>query len=170
MYARILVPIDGSATSNRGLTEAINLAKDQKAKLRLLHVIDQSFLMFDAYGMMSWDNVTRQLREGGETLLAEARSLAARSGVEVEGAVVESLQQRVADKILADAQEWRPDLIVMGTHGRRGFGHLVLGSDAEAVLHGASVPVLLIKAVPAEIRAQPLRDQESRQPKLTEFP
>jgi hypothetical protein len=69
-----------------------------------------------------------------------------------QGAMVETLQQRVADKILNEAREWRADIIVMGTHGRRGFGHLVLGSDAEAVLHDAPVPVLLIKAVPAEDR------------------
>ena len=152
MYARILAPIDGSSTSNRGLMEAINLAKDQKAKVRLLHVVDESFLVFDAYGMVSWDNVTQALREGGERLLAEAKSLAARNGVDHEGAMVETLQQRVADKILNEAREWRADIIVMGTHGRRGFRHLVLGSDAEAVLHDAPVPVLLIKAVPDEDR------------------
>ena len=81
MYGRILVPVDGSPTSNRGLTEAINLAKDQKAKLRLLHAIDESFLVYDAYGMVSWDSVTRSLREGGEKLMAEAKSLAARNGI-----------------------------------------------------------------------------------------
>ena len=154
MYARILAPIDGSSTSNRGLMEAINLAKDQKAKVRLLHVVDESFLVFDTYGMLSWNSVTQALREGGERLLAEAKSLAARSGVDVEGAMVETLQQRVADKILNEAREWRADLIVMGTHGRRGFGHLVLGSDAETVLHDAPVPVLLIKAVSAEDRPE----------------
>jgi nucleotide-binding universal stress UspA family protein len=52
--------------------------------------------------------------------------------------------------ILKEARDWRADLIVMGTHGRRGFGHLVLGSDAEAVLHDAPVPVLLIRGAPDE--------------------
>jgi len=148
MYDRILVPIDGSPTSNRGLAEAINLAKDQKAKLRLLHVVDESFLMFDMYGTGYWGEVIRTLREGGEQLVAQARNLATGQGVEVESGMVDTMSQRVADKILHDAREWRADLIVMGTHGRRGFTHLVLGSDAEAVLHGTTVPVLLVKAAP----------------------
>jgi nucleotide-binding universal stress UspA family protein len=83
-------------------------------------------------------------------LLAEAKDLAARNGVEVEGAMVETQQQRVADRILEQAREWHADIIVMGTHGRRGFRHLVLGSDAEAVVHDAPVPVLLVKAVPED--------------------
>ena len=150
MYGRILVPVDGSSTSNRGLMEAINLAKDQKAKLRLLHAIDESFLVYDAYGMMSWDSVTRSLREGGEKLMAEAKTLAARNGIDAESVVTETLKDRVAGVILKEARDWRADLIVMGTHGRRGFGHLVLGSDAEAVLHDAPVPVLLIRGAPDE--------------------
>ena len=146
MYARILVPIDGSPTSSRGLAEATNLAKDQKAKLRLLHVVDESFLMFDMYGTGYWGEVIRTLRQGGEQLIAQARNLISGQGVEVESAMVETTSQRVADKILEEAREWGADLIVMGTHGRRGFTHLMLGSDAEAVLHGTTVPVLLVKA------------------------
>jgi nucleotide-binding universal stress UspA family protein len=157
MYARILAPIDGSPTSNRGLTEAINLARDQNAKLRLFHVIDESFLAYDMYGVVNWDSVTQALRGGGEKLLADAKALAARSGVDVEGGMVETLQQRVADKILKETREWRADVIVMGTHGRRGFTHLVLGSDAEAVVHDAPVPVLLIRAAPDEDRSKAAR-------------
>ena len=149
MYARILVPIDGSPTSSRGLAEAIKLAKDQKAKLKLLHVVDESFLMYDMYGTAYWGDVIRTLRDGGEQLVAEARKQAAGQGVEVESGMADTMSLRVADKILQEAREWQADLIVMGTHGRRGFTHLVLGSDAEAVLHGTSVPVLLIKAEPA---------------------
>jgi nucleotide-binding universal stress UspA family protein len=149
MYARMLVPIDGSPASSRGLAEAINLAKDQKAKLKLFHVVDESFLMFDMYGTGYWGEVMRTLREGGEQLVAEARNVARGQGIEAESGMVDTMSLRVADKILQEAREWKADLIVMGTHGRRGFRHLVLGSDAEAVLHGTSVPVLLIKAEPA---------------------
>lgn len=146
MYTRILAPIDGSPTSARGLMEAIKVAKDQKAKLRLLHVVDASFLSFDVYGAGYWGEVIQSLREGGQQLIAQAKAQAAGQGVEVETTMVETLNQRAADKILEDAREWRADLIVMGTHGRRGFAHVALGSDAEAVLHGATVPVLMIKA------------------------
>jgi nucleotide-binding universal stress UspA family protein len=129
MYKRILAPIDGSPTSMRGLMEAVKLAKNQKAKLRLLHVVPEAYLMLDA-----------------GSLIVEAKMAATGQGVEVEGAVVENMDQSVGDKILSEAREWQADIIVMGTHGRRGFSHLVLGSDAEAVVHGATVPVLLVKA------------------------
>lgn len=129
MYQRILAPIDGSPTSIRGLMEAVKLAKNQQGKLRLLHVVPEAYLMLDA-----------------ASLIAEAKTSAIGQGVEVEGAVVQSTDQSVGDKILSDAREWQADIIVMGTHGRRGFAHLVLGSDAEAVVQGATVPVLLVKA------------------------
>ncbi len=149
MYARILAPIDGSPTSRRGLVEAVNLAKEQRAKLRLFHVVDESFLLYDMYATGYGGEVIRGLREAGEEIIAHARTLADGQGVEVESGMVETMSQRVADRILNDAREWRADLIVMGTHGRRGFMHLALGSDAEAVLHGATVPVLLVKAAAA---------------------
>jgi len=82
--------------------------------------------------------------------MAEAKTLAARNGIDAESVVTETLKDRVAGVILREARDWRADLIVMGTHGRRGFGHLVLGSDAEAVLHDAPVPVLLIRGAPDE--------------------
>lgn len=149
MYERILVPVDGSPISNRGLMEAINLAKNQKAKVRLLHVIDESFLVYDSYSVASGGaSLLQDFRERGEKVLLEAKRLAVRSGVDAESTMVETLQQRVANMILKEARDWRADIIVMGTHGRRGFGHLVLGSDAEAVLHGAPVPVLLVRGVP----------------------
>jgi nucleotide-binding universal stress UspA family protein len=145
MYTHILAPIDGSPTSERGLREAIGLAKDQKARLRLLHVVDKSLLMLDTTGMVDWADVIQSLREDGEQLVSRAKTLAAAHGIEAEGVVVETLGQRVADRILSEARDWQADLIVMGTHGRRGFRHLVLGSDAEAVLHDAPAPVLLVR-------------------------
>jgi nucleotide-binding universal stress UspA family protein len=147
MYTHILAPIDGSPTSERGLQEAIGLARDQKARLRLLHVVDKSWLMLDTTGMVNWADVIQSLREDGEQLVSRAKAMAAARGVEAEGVVVETLGQRVADRILSEARAWQADIIVIGTHGRRGFKHLVLGSDAEAVLHDAPAPVLLIRAV-----------------------
>lgn len=150
MYTHILAPIDGSPTSERGLREAIGLAKDQRARLRLLHVVDKSLLMLDTTGMVDWADVIQSLREDGEQLVSRAKTLAAAHGIEAEGVVVETLGQRVADRILSEARDWQADLIVMGTHGRRGFRHLVLGSDAEAVLHDAPAPVLLVRAAASD--------------------
>ena len=58
----------------------------------------------------------------------------------------EPLTKRVADEVLSEAKKWRADLIVMGTHGRRGLRRLVLGSDAEQIVRLANVPVLLVHA------------------------
>jgi nucleotide-binding universal stress UspA family protein len=153
MYSHILAPVDGSQASNRGLREAIRLAKDQKAKLLLLHVVDESMLTLDMYGVLNWGDVIAALREGGMQLIEQAKALAASDGVQAQGVVVETLGQRVADKILREARDRHADIIVMGTHGRRGFRHLVLGSDAEAVLHEARTPVLLVRPDTAETPA-----------------
>lgn len=144
MYARILVPIDGSATSDRGLMEAINLAKDQKARLRVLHVIDEPFFIYDMAGYGT--DIKGAMREGGAHLVACALAAAVAQGVDAETDVVDAGTQPVAARILEDAKEWGADLIVMGTHGRRGFATRLLGSDAHGVLRGFAAPVLLVKA------------------------
>jgi nucleotide-binding universal stress UspA family protein len=145
MYRRILVPIDGSDTSNRGLTEAIALAKDQRATLKLLHVIDESFVVFDRSGVLS-GNLLEDLGERGEQILTAAKELAGRNDLSAEALLLKTQRARVADVILNEARAWRADLIVMGTRGRRGFSQLTLGSDAAAVLHDAPVPVLMVRA------------------------
>ena len=60
--------------------------------------------------------------------------------------MIEGRARPVSDVILNEARKWRADLIVMGAHGRRGINRLLLGSDAERVLHGVQIPVLLVKA------------------------
>ena len=143
MYKRILVPVDGSRTSTRGLKEALYLAGDSKARLKLLHVVDQSVLTLTPE--MGAANIVDSLIAAGEKTLKRARALAARQRVKVETAMPESLSGRVADVILNEARKWRADLIVMGTHGRRGISHMLLGSDAEAVVRSSPVPVLLVR-------------------------
>ncbi len=144
MYSRILVPIDGSATSDCGLTEAINLAKDQKARLRVLHVVDEPFFIYDMAGYGT--DIKAAMKEGGAHLVACAKAAALAQGVDAETDVIDAGTLPVADRILDDAKEWDADLIVMGTHGRRGFATRLLGSDAQAVLRGFAAPVLLVKA------------------------
>lgn len=146
MYQRILVPVDGSPTSNRGLGEAIALGKLTGARLRLIHVVDElSFaISFDVVGSYAGD-VLSLLRENGETILAKARSQVEAAGIGVDSELRESFGGRVSDFIVAEAANWPADLIVMGTHGRRGMRHLTLGSDAERVVRTAAVPVLLVR-------------------------
>jgi nucleotide-binding universal stress UspA family protein len=155
MYQRILVPIDGSETSKRGLEEAIRLAKLTHGKLRLFHVIDElSFaLAMDAYAGYAGDWLD-VLRENGKRILDEARATAQAAGVEAEAELCDSFSGSVHQMVNAEAAKWPADLIVIGTHGRRGVGRVVMGSSAEHVLRYASVPVLLVRAPEAATQAE----------------
>jgi nucleotide-binding universal stress UspA family protein len=146
MYQKILVPIDGSATSARGLQEAIKLARLTGARLRLLHVVDELALAtgLEAATMMTGD-MMQLLREGGEKMLAKARARVEKAGIPVDTLLRDSLAGRVCDQVVDQAKAWRADLIVLGTHGRRGVGRMLLGSDAEMIVRLASVPVLLVR-------------------------
>jgi nucleotide-binding universal stress UspA family protein len=146
MYGKILVPVDGSETSKRGLTEACRLAKEQGAKLRCLFVIDEHYLTANYMGFMYMPDLIDKLRDNGKKILNEAEEQARMSGVKVESVLRESVELRVSDMILDDAKTWAADLIVMGTHGRRGLSHLALGSDAESVVRNSPVPVLLVRS------------------------
>jgi nucleotide-binding universal stress UspA family protein len=141
IYKRILVPIDGSTTSGAGLKQALSLAKDQHAKLKLLHVVDE----FRAFSTPD-GGLNAALKRGGRELLDRAARSAAARGVKPESALVENLSGRVADVVVQQAKRWHADLIVMGTHGRRGMKRALLGSDAELVVRQAPVPVLLVRA------------------------
>lgn len=154
MYQRILVPIDGSSTSSRGLAEAIRLAKLTGGRLRLAHVIDElSFtLAMDAYSGLagSW---LEELRSNASKLLKAARSQAAKEGVEADTVLLDSFKGTMHDQVIAEAKASGAELIVIGTHGRRGLGRWVMGSSAEHILRMSPVPVLLVRA-PEEARAE----------------
>ena len=147
MYQRILVPVDGSPTSNAGLAEAMKLAKLTGAKLKLLHVVDElPFVMSaEGYGAMSGD-VFDLLKDAGEKILAEAKKRVEQEGIAVETGLFDSLNGRLSDRVVEQVREWGAELFVLGTHGRRGARRMVLGSDAEQVVRTASVPVLLVRS------------------------
>jgi nucleotide-binding universal stress UspA family protein len=148
MYKRILVAIDGSDTSSRALREAIALTKEQDAKLRVIHVMDQvpAFISAETSGQLLAYH--EAMRQAGEELLAIAKAEAAKSNIdaEIKLIVIESLATRTPDAIEQEASEWPAELIVIGTHGRRGVRRLLLGSVAEGVARAATKPVLLVRA------------------------
>ena len=146
MYKKILVPIDGSPTSNLGLNEAIKLAKDQGAKLRLFHLVDEYYAVSSSDIASSADDLIEALRQGGKKILEKAETLARRDGLTPESVMIESFGGRAADFIVQQAKKWGADLIVLGTHGRRGAKRLVMGSDAEQVVRTTRVPVLLVRS------------------------
>ena len=145
MYQRILVAVDGSPTSLRGLDEAIKLAKSSGGRLMLVHVVSELFMTGDVVPAIYYDTIVQALREAGIKVLEQAATLVRRADVPCEPQLIETLGGRVADQIVKQARHWSADLIVMGTHGRRGLERLAMGSDAELVLRAATVPVLLVR-------------------------
>jgi len=150
MYKRILVPVDGSGTSLLGLQHAVRLAKDQKAKLRLLHVVHDYLIAEGRHAMVNSSYLLKELRERGQAILNDAASLARKKDVEAETQTIETLMGPVGASIVKCAEKWPADLIVLGTHGRRGIRRLVMGSDAEYVVRTAPVPVLLVRGTKAK--------------------
>ena len=146
MYQRILVPVDGSHTAERGLREAVALARLCRASVVLLHVIEVYPVMMEMASATTWEQVTTDLRAQGERLLDQARQRVIAEGVACEAHLEDAAAARVCDVIVDQARAQRCDLIVMGTHGRRGVRHALIGSDAERVLRMAPVPVLLLRS------------------------
>jgi nucleotide-binding universal stress UspA family protein len=147
LYQRILVPIDGSSTAQLGLAEAVKLAQLTGGAIRLLHVVDQLSVALSAASFAACAaDVFDLLREGGQSILDAARAFVEHAGVAVDTELRDNVEGRLADLVIASASAWNADLIVIGTHGRRGVERMVIGSDAEQIARYAPVPVLLVRA------------------------
>lgn len=144
MYQRILIPVDGSPTSDRALGEAIALARQQNAQLQLLHVIEEIHFV-DIESSISYAELQETMRNSGNKVLTQAQTAVQQTGMTAETKLLEASGKRVANVIVAEAERWPADLIVIGTHGRTGFSRLLFGSVAEGVVRTAPVPVLLIR-------------------------
>ena len=145
-YKRILVPVDGSPTSARGLAEAIKLTRDARAKLLLLHVVEEYAILGIPDAGANIGPMLDALKRAGRATLGKIERSARRLGARSETMLVEDFSGRVANAIVDRAKRWRADLIVMGTHGRRGLDRVLLGSNAELVVRYSTVPVLLVPA------------------------
>ena len=147
MYERILVAIDESATSDLALREAINLAKDQNAALRLVHVVDLTPVYLTVETPYPYVECQKAMEEGGEKILASHATTVREAGIEVDSKLItiKQLWMSIYDVIEEQSRGWPADLIVIGTHGRRGFQHARLGSVAEGLIRIATKPVLLIR-------------------------
>ena len=146
-YKRILVPVDGSATSKAGLREAITLAKGQGAQLQLVHVADQHYIAL--MGIESSGAIGEMMettKRVGRGILRNAEAAARKAGVKASSVLLETVTGPAADPIVRQAKKWGADLIVLGTHGRRGVRRLLMGSDAEQIVRYAPVPVMLVRS------------------------
>jgi nucleotide-binding universal stress UspA family protein len=140
--------LDGSRTSERALRVAIRLARESGARLRLVHVVDE--LVARGAIPSTPGDFWKAVRAAGSRILDNARARAARDGVKAETKLAEirsfgSLVTRVPSVIVEEARRWRADLIVIGTHGRRGLSKLLLGSVADGVVRTSGTSVLLIR-------------------------
>jgi nucleotide-binding universal stress UspA family protein len=144
-YRKILVGVDGSAAGRAGLREALRLAKSQGAELCIVHVVNEVIPYTPPVGAPPVD-LSEQLRDSGRRVLDQASAQAKRTGVAARTVLVEGGRRGAAESIVGEAHKRRADLIVLGTHGRRGLRRMVLGSDAEQVLRSARTPVLLVRA------------------------
>ena len=145
MYQRILCPVDGSDTSNHSSTEAIKLARESNATILFLHIIDTFYPALDGVETINYNDVIKAWQDKGKNLLEKLKSEAVASGVNADYLMLETVSNWVSDIIISQAEAWSAELIVMGTHGRRGLNHLLMGSDAEAVIRTSPVPVLTLR-------------------------
>jgi nucleotide-binding universal stress UspA family protein len=145
MYHHILIPVDGSDASKAGLRQVVQIATPDLSRVRLLHVIESSMGGNSYDPGTVGDTIIQTRRDSGAAILVEAREVLTKNDLHAECILIESHGERVADRIIAQAREWPADLIIMGSHGRRGLARVAMGSHAAEVFRGSTVPVLLAR-------------------------
>lgn len=147
MFQRILVPVDGSSPSGQALRMALQLVREGGGEIRVVHVLDNTAYMtgYDPVGGAA-GALYEAVRSSGTHILQEAVATGRQQGIDADAVLVDRPGTRLGDAVADAAVEWRADLIVVGTHGRRGPSRLLLGSGAEQVIRLAPVPVLVTRA------------------------
>ncbi len=148
MYARILVAVDGSAAADAALQHAVALAAEQHAQLLLVHVIDIGAIPGSELVETAGTELPALLRRQGQAVLDRAQQAALATGVHTSSRLLEGevLGKRVAEMLADEARAQRADLVVIGSHGWRGFSRMFLGSVAEGVSRLCPMPVMIVHA------------------------
>lgn len=151
MYKNILVAVDGSETSNLAIIEGSKLAKAFGSSLEIVTVVDV-YAVIPEVEYIAVQDIIDSMKQRAVEILEQASALAKSHGVIAQTKTIETdlYGQRVAEAIEQEANTWPADLIVLGTHGRKGFSHFLLGSVAEAIVRVSTKPVLLIRSAPEE--------------------
>jgi nucleotide-binding universal stress UspA family protein len=141
-FGRILIPIDFSECSMKGLAYAKALAKQFGSKLVLLNSVAlQYYFTSDEYARYDWPLLMQQAEKSSRSQMRDLIEKTDWEGIEVES----SLQiGHAGQQICARAIENHADLIVTSTHGTTGFKHVLVGSTAEYIVRHASCPVLIV--------------------------
>lgn len=148
VYRHIMVAVDDSATSERALQVAIGLARACGSRLEIVHAVDESLFPTHARGgalLVDPVLVQRALEQEGQRVLDAAAETARSAGVQAETRVLASETHHAADQIAEAADAAHADLLVVGSHGRRGVQRLLLGSVAERLMRKASISVLIVR-------------------------
>jgi nucleotide-binding universal stress UspA family protein len=144
MFQHILVPVDGSSTARQAIDKAVAIADAFKSAVTLIYVIDPyafSGVGTDfSYGQAEY--LSAATEEANQALSAARQAFEAR-GIAVNSSVVEG--HAIYQAILDTAESLNADLVVMGSHGRRGLEKLVLGSVTAQVLSHAHLSVLVVR-------------------------
>jgi nucleotide-binding universal stress UspA family protein len=142
MFSRILIAVDGSETSDKALATGLQLAQQGKARVRVLHALDELASVSGYHYSAQLRELTRQT---GQKILDDALAAARKCEVQADAELVNKPDGRIGDMVADAARTWNADLVVVGTHGRRGIGRVLLGSGAEEVVRMAPVPVLTVR-------------------------
>ena len=140
MYQRILLAVDGSKSSDLALSQAITVAKATGAEIRAVFVADDSDLFFEV-SYVDNESLMKGVVSLGTDLLQAATKRLNDAGIRSSTKLFE--KPKSPGKI---SEAWKADLIVLGTHGRRGVRRLVMGSVSEGVISKTRKPVLLIRS------------------------
>jgi nucleotide-binding universal stress UspA family protein len=149
MYANILLSTDGSDVARKGVEQGIALAKALNAKVTVITVTEPLPVYYGNGHASGWipsreeyERFDAACKERADKVLDEARAMAERIGISAE--LVHVPNAHPATTIIETAKSGGCDLIVMGSHGRRGLSKLFLGSQTSEVLADGSVPVLVV--------------------------
>lgn len=145
MYKRIFVPIDSGQASTLAFEEACSLAKLLNAELLITTVVDLTPVGQPGMEFVDAPVLHQSSKGHAKDLLSRALSQAQAAGLSANTKLLESFGHDLSQVLLEEAKQWEANLIVMGTHGRTGLMHLIMGSVAEGVLRRSLVPVLLVR-------------------------
>lgn len=140
---RILVPTDGSDAARGALQAAIELARAGGGRIRLMHALDELAYLSNHQDV---HRIVEQARVQARQVLDAGLQACQQAGVTADQRLVEQPGTRFGEAVAAEAGDWEADLVVIGSHGRRGLGRLLLGSGAEQVIRLAPCPVLVVRA------------------------
>ena len=148
MYKRIMVAVDESFMTSQVMESAISLAKATGARMAICHAIDETILAQREVAMMLPNSVGKteaRLRLGAQGFLGRLLEAAQAAGIDAEIKLVESEEKHVSDMLINAAADWQADLLVVGTHGRRGIERFFVGSVAERLVRKGQTSLLLVR-------------------------